>query len=89
MFRRAKRSNTAAYSLGLLKLCVWSARHDRYSRCANGIGHPVSLRDHAGHRANPDQPDTLGEHETHSLGVAHRLRVAIDRQHFGPAGVSV
>ena len=61
---------------------VRSAHHHRHPGGANGIRHPVSLRDHAGHRADPHQPDALGEHETHDLGIAHRLRVAVDQQHF-------
>ena len=63
-----------------------SAHHHRHPGGANGIGHPVSFRNHTRHRADPDQPDALRQHETDDLGIAHRLCVAVDQQHFVSRG---
>ena len=61
---------------------VRSAHDHRDAGGAKGVGHAVSFGDHAGHGADPHQPDALGEHEAHDLGVGHGLSVAVDQQHF-------
>ena len=63
---------------------VRSAHHHRHAGGADRVGHPVGLGDHAGHRADADQADLLVEHEADQLGIAHRLRIAVDQQDFVP-----
>ena len=38
---------------------VWPAHYNGHADGANRISHAISLRDHAGHRANTHQPDIL------------------------------
>ncbi len=61
---------------------VRSAHHHRNAGGADRIRHAVRFGDHAGHGADSDQSDPLVERELNQLGVAHRLRVAVDQNHF-------
>ena len=65
---------------------VRSAHHDRHSGGANGVGHAIRLGDHSGHRADADQSDVFFSNEPRDLGFVHRLRVAVDQQHFVAGG---
>ena len=65
---------------------MWSAHHHRNAGRADRIRYPIRLGDHTSHGADSDQSDSPVQHELNQLGVAHRLRVAIDQNHFMPAG---
>ncbi len=53
---------------------------------ADGVGHTVGLGDHAGHRADADEPDVLFQHKASDAVFIHGLGVAIDKQHFMSGG---
>src|SRR5262249_35643401 len=56
---------------------VRPAHHNRYSRSANCISHPVRLGYHPRHRTDTDKFDILFANEPYQVFLIHRARVAV------------